>query len=296
MTLTATPAAGQVFRGWTGGCTGTGACQVTMDGSKSVTATFTLPEAIPRMFGISTRMQVLTGDNVIIGGFIIGGTTPETVIVRARGPSLGVAGSMADPMLTLVPASGAPAMVNDDWQAAANAATVQASGFAPGHPKEAAVYAALAPGAYTAIVQGVNNTTGIAIVEVYEIDHPEVPLTGISTRGFVQAGDNVMIGGVIIQGDSPQTVVVRARGPSTGVPGALADPTLTLVPAAGGPTFTNDDWQSAPNAAALQATGLAPGNPKESALLVTLNPGAYTAIVSGVGGTTGVAIVEVYKP
>jgi hypothetical protein len=187
-------------------------------------------------------------------------------------------------------------VVNDDWQTAANAATVTSSGFAPANPKESAIYATLNPGAYTAIVQGVNNTTGIAIVEVYEIDHPEIPLTGISTRGFVQGGDNVMIGGVIIQGDSPQTVVVRARGPSTGVPGALADPTLTLVPANGGPVLTNDDWQTDPNAAALQASGFAPANAKESAILVTLAPGAYTAIVQGVGGTTGIAIVEVYKP
>jgi len=294
--LSAAPASGYVFRGWGGACSGTGACQVTMDAAKSVTASFTMPEAIPRMVGISTRMQVLTGDNVIIGGFIISGSLPKTVVVRARGPSLGVAGAMADPMLTLVPAVGGPVQVNDDWQTAANASTLLASGYAPGDPKEAALYATLPPGGYTAIVQGVNNTTGIAIVEVYEADHPENPLTGIATRGFVQTGDNVMIGGVIIQGDSPQTVVVRARGPSTGVAGALADPTLTLVPAAGGPVLFNDDWQTDANAAALQASGFAPGNTKESALLVTLNPGAYTAIVSGANNTTGIAIVEVYKP
>jgi hypothetical protein len=155
----------------------------------------------------------------------------------------------------------------------------------------------LNPGAYTAIVSGVGGTIGVAIVEVYELDHPEVPLTGIATRGFVQSGDNVMIGGFIIQGSSPQTVVVRARGPSLasqGVPNTLSNPTLTLVPASGGATIVNDDWGSAANAAQLSASGFAPSDPRESAILVTLQPGAYTAIVSGVGGTTGVAIVEVF--
>src|SRR5213075_2118190 len=108
-------------------------------------------------------------------------------------------------------------------------------------------------------------------------------------------GNNVMIGGFIIQGDAPQTVVVRARGPSLGLAGALIDPTMTIVPAAGGPNLVNDNWQTDPNAAALAASGLQPGHPNESAILVTLQPGAYTAIVSGVGNTTGVAIVEVYK-
>ncbi len=156
--------------------------------------------------------------------------------------------------------------------------------------------ATLNPGAYTAIVSGVGGTTGVAIAEVYEIDHPEVPMTGISTRGLVQTADNVMIGGFIISGTAPQTVVIRARGPSLGVAGALADPTLTLVPADGSPPIVNDDWGTAANAAQLQAIGFQPANAKESAILATLNPGAYTAIVSGVGGTTGIGIVEVYAP
>jgi len=248
---------------------------------------------IPRLVGISTRMQVLTGDNVMIGGVIIGGSTPKTVVVRARGPSLGIAGALADPTLTLVPASG-PALANDDWGNAANAAALAASGYAPANAKESAILATLAPGAYTAIVSGVGDTSGVSLMEVYEVDHPEIPLVAISTRGLVQTGDNVMIGGFIIQGSGPQTVVVRARGPSLGVAGALADPTLTLVPSSGA-AITNDDWGTAANAAALAASGFAPGNPKESAILVTLAPGAYTAIVSGVGNTSGVAIVEVYR-
>jgi len=261
--------------------------------AQQVTVSFTVAADPPRLVGISTRTQVLTGDNVMIAGFIIGGSTAKTVVVRARGPSLGVAGALADPTLTLVPASG-PATVNDDWGTAANAAALSASGYAPANAKESAIMATLAPGAYTAIVSGVGNTTGVALVEVYEMDQPSIPLVAISTRGFVQTGDNVMIGGFIIQGSGPQTVVVRARGPSLGVAGALADPTLTLVPSSG-PAIVNDDWGSAANAATLSASGYAPGNPKESAILITLNPGAYTAIVSGVGNTTGVAIVEVYK-
>jgi hypothetical protein len=248
--------------------------------------------SIPRLAGISTRGRVLTGDDVMIGGFIIGGATPKKVVVRARGPSLGVAGALADPVLTLVPSSG-PVVANDDWQTAGNAAELAASGFAPAAAKESAIMASLAPGAYTAIVSGAGNTTGVALVEVYEMDHPEIPLVGISTRGQAQSGDNVMIGGFIIQGSAAQTVVIRARGPSLGMAGSLADPTLTLVPASG-PVVTNDDWQTAANAADLAASGFAPANAKESALLITLNPGAYTTIVSGVGGTTGIAIVEVY--
>ncbi|HET9579460.1 MAG TPA: hypothetical protein VFP44_16635 [Usitatibacter sp.] len=249
------------------------------------------------LLGLSTRMDVLTGDNVLIGGFVIGGASPKTVVVRARGPSLGVAGALGDPTLTLVPADGSTPITNDDWGSAANAAQVQASGFAPADAKESAILVTLNPGAYTAIVSGVGNTTGVAIVEIFEVDHPEVPLSAISTRGDVLTGDNVMIGGFIIPGSAPRTVVVRARGPSlasSGVAGALADPTLTLVPADGSTPITNDDWGSAANAAQLQASGFAPADAKESAILVTLNPGAYTAVVSGVGGATGVSIVEIF--
>jgi hypothetical protein len=251
------------------------------------------PADPPRLAAISTRARVLTGDNVMIGGFIIDGANPKTVVVRARGPSLGVAGALADPTLTLVPADGSPATTNDDWQSASNADTLQASGFQPGNPKESAILATLAPGAYTAIVSGVGGTSGVAIVEVYEIDRPDIEMIGISTRAFVQTGDDVLIGGFIIQGGAPQKVVIRARGPSLGVAGALQDPTVTLVPATG-PSVTNDNWATATNSADIAASGFAPADPRESAILVTLSPGAYTAIVSGARGTTGVGIVEVY--
>jgi hypothetical protein len=235
----------------------------------------------------------------MIAGFIIGGSVPKTVVVRARGPSLasqGVTGALADPTLTIVPSAGAT-MTNDDWGNDANAAALSASGFAPTNAKESAILVTLNPGAYTAIVSGVGGTTGVAIAEVYELDHPETPATAISTRGKVLTGNDVMIGGFIIQGTTPQTVVIRARGPSLasqGVVGTLANPVLQLVFASDGTVITNDDWGTATNASALAASGFAPTDSRESALLVTLNPGAYTAIVSGVGGSTGVAIVEVY--
>ena len=252
----------------------------------------------PRLFNISTRMRVLTGDDVLIGGFIIGGSTPKTVVVRARGPSLaaaGVPGVLANPVLNLYSGSTLLAS-NDDWQASSSAATVEASGFAPADPREAAIHRTLNPGAYTAIVSGVGGTTGVGIIEVFEVNASAVPLINISTRGAVHTGDNVMIGGFIIQGSGPQTVVVRARGPSLaahGVPNLLMNPVLNLY---SGSTLvgSNDDWQTAANQATLAASGFAPAEAQESAIYITLNPGAYTAIVSGAGGTTGVGIVEVF--
>jgi YVTN family beta-propeller protein len=252
----------------------------------------------PRLGAISTRMQVLTGDNVLIGGFIVGGSTPKTVVVRARGPSLassGISNFLANPQLQLV-YGDSTVLTNDDWQSAGNAADILASGFAPADAHESAIMVTLQPGPYTAIVSGSGGGTGVGLVEVFEVDHPENPMAGISTRGFVSTGDSVMIGGIIIQGDSPQKVVVRARGPSLasqGVANPLSNPLLQLV-TSDGTVLTNDDWQSAGNAADIQASGFAPSDPRESAILVTLPPGAYTAIVSGVGGATGVGIVEVF--
>jgi hypothetical protein len=243
-------------------------------------------------------MQVLTGNDVMIGGLIIGGTAPKTVVVRARGPSLassGLTNLLANPMMDLY--SGQTVIAsNDNWGSAANAAAIQSSGFAPSDPQESAVMVNLAPGGYTAVVRGVNNTTGNGIVEVFEVDSPEVPLINIATRGLVQTGNDVMIGGFVIQGNFPKTVIVRARGPSlasTGITNPLANPMLQLF---SGQTqiAVNDDWQTATYAAQISANGFAPANPLESAIMITLNPGAYTAIVTGVGGTTGVAIVEVF--
>ena len=256
---------------------------------------------IPRLVNVSTRGRVLTGENVLIGGFVIGGPGSKTVVVRARGPSLsahGVAGVLANPVLQLVRSSDqATIAANDNWGDASNSAQILASGFAPLAPEESAVLATLAPGAYTAIVSGAGGTTGVGLVEVFEVDHPEIPLINLSTRGRVQTGENVLIGGFIIQGSGPQTVVVRARGPSMsaqGVSDVLLDPVINLY---SGQTLIagNDDWQAAGNASTIQSSGFAPSDSRESAIYITLNPGAYTAIVSGAGGSTGVGIVEVFR-
>ena len=252
----------------------------------------------PRLANNSTRAQVSTGNDALIGGFVIGGTQPKTVVVRARGPSLsaaGVPGALANPFLQLY-AGPTQIAVNDNWQEAANAATLRASGFAPANAFEAAIYTTLAPGAYTAIVTGVGGTTGVGIIEVFEVDQPQVPLVNISTRSRVLTGNDVMIGGFIIQGDGPQTVIVRARGPSlaaAGVPGVLANPVLQLFSGAT-QIAVNDNWQESPSAVAIQSAGFAPASALESAIRITLGPGAYTAIVTGAGGTTGVGIVEVF--
>lgn len=252
----------------------------------------------PRLVNLSTRVQVTTGDKVLIGGFIIGGSTPKTVVVRARGPSLiplGVPNALGNPKLDLY--SGQTVISsNDEWQLAPNAAAIQASGLAPSNVFEAAIHTTLAPGPHTAIVTGVGGLTGVGIIEVFEVDHAEIPLLNISTRGLVQSGGDVMIGGFVIQGDGPLTVIVRARGPSLasqGVPGTLSDPVLQLF---SGQTViaSNDDWQSAANAAAIQGAGFAPPDAREAAILITLPPGAYTAIVSGKNGASGIGIVEVF--
>jgi photosystem II stability/assembly factor-like uncharacterized protein len=263
-------------------------------------ASVTVYAPSPRLANISTRGEVLTGNDVMIGGFVIGGPSAKTVVVRARGPTLvpyGITNALANPTLRLVRSSDqATLAINDDWQSASNAADIAASGFAPSDALESAVLMTLAPGAYTAIVSGVGGGRGVGIVEVFEVDHPEVPLVNISTRGQVLTGDEVMIGGFVIQGNEPLTVVVRARGPTLvpyGITNALADPVLQLY---SGQTqiAQNDDWSTAANAAQVQSSGFAPSNSKESAILITLDPGAYTAIVRGAGGTTGVGIVEVF--
>jgi N-acetylneuraminic acid mutarotase len=262
--------------------------------SVSLSGTGFLPASLAN---IATRGSVQTGDNVMIAGFIIGGTTPKTVLIRARGPSMavqGVPGLLANPVLNLYSGSTVIAS-NDNWGSASNWAAIQATGMAPTDALEAAIMVNLSPGPYTAIVTGNGGSTGIAIVEVLEIDSLASPLVNIATRGLVQTGDSVMIAGFIINGSTPQTVLIRARGPSMaaqGVPGLLADPFLQLY---SGSTViaSNDNWGAASNASAIQATGLQPTDSRESAILITLNPGPYTAILSGAGGTTGVAIVEV---
>ena len=262
-------------------------------------ATATAP---PRLANLSTRMQVLTGSEVMIAGFIISGSGPKTVVINVAGPSLvnfGVTSALANPMLTLVRSSDQAIIgSNDDWQAASNAAQIQASGFAPNHSLEPAILATLSPGAYTAIVSGAGGSTGVGLVGVFEVDRPDVPLINISTRGRVLTGNDVMIAGFVIQGSSSQTVVINVAGPSLanhGIASPLLNPTLTLVRSSDQTVLAaNDDWTDAPNAVEIQASGFAPNHAREPAILMTLPPGAYTAIVQGVSGTTGVALVGVF--
>ena len=268
---------------------------------RSLLVTNTSSATAARLAGISTRMRSLRGNDSPIAGFIVQGPGPKTVLIRARGPSLaasGVANPIPTTLLRLY--SGASEIDrNQYWQSGPKAQVIQDIGFAPASQYDSALLVTLQPGAYTANAKDVIDTEGVEIVEVFELDNLDNPLLGISTRAKVLTGDDVVIGGFIIGGTSPLTVVVRARGPSLtaqGVPGVLANPMLQLVSAADGSVVTNDDWGTAADAATLQAIGYAPSDAQEAAILITLNPGAYTAIMSGVGGTTGVGIVEVYKP
>lgn len=267
------------------------------------TPTPTPPKTPAQLQNISTRARVLTGDNVLIGGFIVTGTDPKKVIVRGLGPSITsngvpVPGRLADPILELH--AGNTVVTNDDWRTDQQAEII-ASGVPPTNDKESAIVRTLSPGFYTAILRGVGGSTGIGVVEVYDLSQNSVSLlANISSRGFVDVNDNVMIGGFIIGpvDRSNPRLVVRAIGPSltsSGVPSALQNPTLELHDGSGTTIATNDDWPTDPNSSFVVANGLAPSDTRESAIFTSLTPGNYTAIVRGVGNTTGVALVEVYN-
>lgn len=251
----------------------------------------------------STRMRVETGDNVLIGGFIVTGTEPKKVIVRAIGPSVPLPGALANPTLELRDRDGALIRFNDDWRVGSQGylsqeTEIQATGLAPSNNSESAIIATLPAGgaSYTAIVRGANSSTGIGVVEAYDLDRRvDSKLVNISTRGLVQTGDNAMIAGIIVQGALPQRVIVRALGPSVPLAGTLANPTLELRDQYGQLLMENDDWKSGGQESDLLVTGLFPSNDLESAIVLVLVPyGSYTAIVRGLNDTTGVALVEVY--
>jgi hypothetical protein len=254
------------------------------------------PTPIPTTLGnISTRLRVETGDNVLIGGFIITGTQSKKVIVRAIGPSLPLIGVLADPILELHDLAGTLIASNDNWMDAPNRQEIIDSTIPPPNDFESAILMSLDPGLYTAIVRGVNDTTGVALVEAYDLGlGVDSILANISTRGLVQTGDNVMIGGIIILGTDAQDVLLRAIGPSLPLTGALADPTLELHDKDGVIIATNDDWRT-DQEVDIMATGIPPTDDAESAILMTLTPDAYTAIVRGKDNTTGVALVEAYQ-
>jgi BNR repeat-like domain len=261
-----------------------------------------------KQINISARLNVLTGDNVGIGGFIITGPDQKKVVLRGIGPSLsnsGVPNVMQDPVLELHDHTGAVIAFDNDWQDSQKT-EIQNTGLAPSNSKEAAMVQTLSPGAYTAIVKGNGNTnnTGVALVEVYDVDPgSSSTLTNVSTRGFADTGDNVMIGGEIVgrglgvNGAGSVKVLLRAIGPSLtsfGVANALQDPVLDLHNGNGVIIASNDNWRSTQQAD-IQATGLAPRDDRESAILTVLTQGNYTAILTGKNGTTGVALIEAFK-
>jgi hypothetical protein len=248
---------------------------------------------------LSTRVQVGTANNVAIAGFIVIGNTAKQVVVRGLGPSLatvGVQGALGDPVLEFYDASGNLLVSNNDWQQT-QAQALRDANLAPSNDLESAILATLAPGAYTAIVRGNGNATGIGLVEVYDLQtSASSKLGNLSTRGLVGAAQNVMIGGTIVSGPDPARVVFRALGPSlagVGIPNAISDPQLDLFDVNGTKISSNNNWKDS-QAAAITGTGLAPSNDLESAIVADLAPGNYTAVVSGVNGATGVALVEAY--
>ena len=294
---TATPTA-------TASATPAASATATATATATPTATATASPVVIEFGNISTRLKVETSDNVLIGGFIVSGPDPKRIMVRAIGPSLtplGVSGALGNPILELHDSVGTIA-INDNWMDAANRQEIIDSTLAPTNDLESAILMTLPANnsTYTAIVRGVNDATGLGLVEAYDLDRTaNSRLANISTRGLVQTGDDVMIGGFIMVGNTVKRVLVRAIGPSLtaqGVPAALANPLLELHDGNGATLATNDDWMDAPNRQEIIDSTLAPMNDLESAILTTLpaSNSAYTAVVRGVDNSTGVALVEVY--
>jgi hypothetical protein len=277
------------------------------------TSEFSPQDSKSELVNLSTRGNVGTGDNVLIGGFIVRTSTSRTLLIRALGPSLPVNGALADPKLTLISPNGGLflPLENDNWRdPITQEQAILATGLAPGDDRESAILVTVQPnpvtnqpGEYTAIVSGADGGNGIASIEIYDLDPFDVStsnpvdLANLSTRGNVGTGDDVLIGGIILRGDAPQRLIVRAIGPDladAGVAGVLQDPMLELHDSDGNLFASNDDWRSDQEAEII-ATGLAPNDDRDSAILTTLLPTSYTAIVRGKDDSTGIALVEFYK-
>jgi len=261
----------------------------------------------PTLLNLSTRVDVFTGDRIAIGGFIIAGSDSKTVLIRGMGPSLnGVGVTLSDPTLELHQGS-TTVTTNDNWKMRPDGTSQQAdiagTGLAPSNDQESAILITLAPGSYTVMLSGKNGGTGMGLVELYDMSQgAATKLANLSTRGYVRTGDNVLIGGVIVGGGASEgsvNVLVRALGPSLVVEGALNDPSLELYDGSGSLISANDNWKTRPGGTSqqseIEATGLAPANDLESALLQTLPIGSYTAIVRGTHDAPGVGLVEVYN-
>ena len=264
---------------------------------KPATAQPTSVNAPPpvHLANISTRLAVGTGDNVLIVGFIITGTDLKKVIVRGLGPMLPVTENMADPTLQLHDSSGAMIASNDNWRDTQEAALITTT-IPPTNDYDSAIVKSLAPGAYTAVLAGKGVTTGVGLVEIYDLDRTvDSKLANISTRGLIQQGDNVLIGGTIVLGNGTTTVLFRALGPTlVGVANALEDTTLELYNGQGNVVAVNDNWEDS-QADEIRGTTIPPNDPREAAILRQLTPGAYTAIVRGKNNTIGVGLIEAYQ-
>lgn len=254
-----------------------------------------------KALNLSTRGNIGTDDNSLIGGFIVTGTEDKTVVLRAIGPSLGavgVTGVATDPLLTLYDSTGAIVATNDDWQSDAGAAQIEANGLAPTDPAEAATIQTLAPGSYTFVVNAKDAIPGIGLVEAYDLSSTGASkLANLSTRGNVDVGDGVLITGFIVGEVDSNTVAIRGLGPSlasSGLSNLLTDPMLTIYDSNGTAIASNDNWQDATTADALQQRSLAPTDAAEAALILHLPAGAYTSILSGVGATSGQGLLEIY--
>ena len=259
------------------------------------------PVVGPLLQNLSTRGTVSIGDNVLIGGFIVTGPESKTLVLRALGPSLrrfGLSRALRDPVLRVYNSSHTLVTTNDNWQSDPHNADIRKNGFAPDNLLESATWQTLLPGAYTVIVTGKDPTAGTGLVELYDLSpRSNSKLVNMSTRGSVGTDDDVLISGFIVGDVGSATVIVRALGPSlasSGVTGVLSDPTLTIYDSTGSVIATNDNWQDDANATYVRRNGLGPPNPSESALVLHLPAGAYTAIVRGADGGTGVALAEVY--
>jgi hypothetical protein len=293
----------------------------TATATPTATPTATGTPADVELLNISGRVVAQTGDKVGIAGFIVKGSGFKRFIARAIGPSMTVNGQpvpgrLLDPILELHDSNG-QTITNDNWRTGGQETEIQQSGLAPTDDHEAAIIRTVPAGNFTALIRGANNTTGIGLIEVYDlgtvsaaeneekIERPDAPdaaieLGNLSVRADVQTDDNILIDGIILRGGNPKRMLFRALGPSiksngNPVPGTLQDPILELRNANGVQLQSNDDWQQAPNASDIQASGLAPSDPKESAILMSLPAGNYTSLVRGVNRTTGIALSEAYK-
>ena len=243
---------------------------------------------------ISTRARIQPGDNAMIGGFIITGTEAKTQLIRAVGPSLNLPGQLDDPIIEVYEGGGVLIATNDNWQDAETRQQIIDSGLAPKHEREPALWGVINPGAYTVVVRGKDNTSGIGLVEIYDLDREvDSAFANISTWAVVEDGDNVMIGGFIIVSDNARTIIVRALGPSVSAPGTLADPTLELYDANGALLADNDNWRDEQETEIINTT-IPPSDNRESAIVRKLAPGAYTAVVRGANQAVGVALIEAY--